>query len=96
MSVEGCPLTPLTATVCPAVVTHIINITYQRIETSVLKELLGFSSDRDLGDWLKANNWREESGNMVFINNQEENIKTKNIQERIEFDTVAPVLALYR
>ena len=61
----------------------------------VLKELLGLTNDKEVGEWLKTNNWRDE-GSSVFINNQEENIKTKNIQERIDFDAVAPVVALYR
>ena len=77
-------------------ISHIISITYQRIETVTLKELLGFGNEKEMGEWLKANSWRDEGSNTVFINNQEENIKTKNIQERIEFESVAPVLALYR
>jgi translation initiation factor 3 subunit K len=75
---------------------HIINITYQKIETTTLRELLGFGNDKEMAEWLKVNKWRDDGSNTVFINNQEENIKTKNIQERIEFDAVAPVLALYR
>lgn len=63
---------------------------------ATLRELLGLGNDKEMGEWMKANNWRDEGSNMVFINNQEENIKTKNIQERIEFEAVAPVLAMYR
>jgi len=70
-------------------VCHVINITYQTIDKSVLKELLGGISDAELKSWVAKNGWKEQPNSVVFITNQEENVKTKNITEKITFDTVA-------
>lgn len=48
------------------------------------------------GDILKQNNWQETGDGSVAIANQEENIKTKNITEKIDFENVASVIASYR
>lgn len=40
--------------------------------------------------------WREQSRqgkNIIFIANQDENIKTKNITEKIDFENVAGLMA---
>lgn len=37
-------------------------------------------------------NWKEENG-LVFISNQDDNIKTKNITEKIEFESLAGLMA---
>jgi len=70
---------------------HVVNISYQTIDRSVLKELLGNIPDAELRSWIAKNGWKEEPG-MVFITNQEDNIKTKNITEKITFDTVSVVM----
>lgn len=43
--------------------------------------------------WVKKYGWKEENKNIIFIANQDENIKTKNITEKIEFDNVAALMA---
>jgi translation initiation factor 3 subunit K len=45
-----------------------------------------------LKSWVAKNGWKEEPNNMVYISNQEEHVKTKNITEKITFDTVAVVM----
>lgn len=78
------------------VVVHVINITYQRIEKSILRQLLGNLPDTQLNQVMQKNNWRDEPDGYVYIQNQEDNVKTRNINETIEFENVAPVLATYR
>lgn len=70
---------------------HVVNITYQTIDRSVLKELLGNIPDAELRSWISKQGWKEQPG-MIFINNQEDNIKTKNITENITFDSVSVVM----
>lgn len=48
--------------------------------------------DADLRSWVAKNGWKEEPNNMVFISNQEEHVKTKNITEKVTFDTVSVVM----
>lgn len=69
-----------------------IKITYQRIDKATLLELLDI---KNLQDLIKNNNWTDE-GDSVFIGNQEESIKTKNITEKIDFESVSTVIAAYR
>lgn len=77
---------------------HVVNITYQKAEKSDLLEILGLDNEKDLTEWMKKNKWRETTpaSSSLVVNNQEEIIKTKNITEKIDFESVAPVLAAYR
>ncbi|XP_014681487.1 PREDICTED: eukaryotic translation initiation factor 3 subunit K-like [Priapulus caudatus] len=72
---------------------HVVGITYQTIERSLLQDLLGGISDAQLKQWMTKYGWKE-GGNHVYIANQEENIKTKNITEKIEFEHVAAIMAM--
>jgi translation initiation factor 3 subunit K len=71
---------------------HVVNITYQTIDRGVLKELLGGVPDAELRSWIAKNGWKEEPSGMVFIQSQEDLVKTKNITEKITFDTVSVVM----
>jgi len=73
-------------------IAHMIKIAYQRIDKATLLELLDI---KNLQDVIKSNNWTDE-GDFVFIGNKEENIKTKNITEKIDFEAVSTVIAAYR
>jgi translation initiation factor 3 subunit K len=73
-------------------VCHVVNITYQSVDKAVLKEILGNITDADLKSWVAKNGWKEEPNNMVYISNQEEHVKTKNITEKITFETVSVVM----
>lgn len=52
-----------------------------------------FFSDVTLKHWVKKYGWRDE-GNLIFIASQDENIKTKNITEKIEFEHLAPLMTI--
>lgn len=45
------------------------------------------SSDAQTSQWISKYGWIEQLEGFVFITNQEENIKTKNITEKISFDS---------
>ncbi|XP_019871532.1 eukaryotic translation initiation factor 3 subunit K [Aethina tumida] len=76
-------------------VCHVVGITYQSIARGRLAELLGDVDDSTLKHWIKKYGWKED-GNLVFIANQDENIKTKNINEKIDFDSVGAIMASCR
>jgi len=76
-------------------VCHVVGITYQRIDRGHLAELLGDVDDMTLKHWVKKYGWKEEQG-LIFIANQDENIKTKNINEKIDFENVGAIMASCR
>ncbi|KAL3266863.1 hypothetical protein HHI36_011015 [Cryptolaemus montrouzieri] len=73
-------------------VCHVVGITYQTIERSNLAQLLGDVDDSTLNVWVKKYGWKDQ-GNLIFISNQDENIKTKNINEKIDFENVGAIMA---
>ncbi|XP_037958750.1 eukaryotic translation initiation factor 3 subunit K [Teleopsis dalmanni] len=73
-------------------VCHVVGITFQTIKRDLLKELLGGIEDSTLEQWMKKYGWKT-NGSLVFISSQDERIKTKNITEKIEFDTVGGLMA---
>ncbi|XP_050300271.1 eukaryotic translation initiation factor 3 subunit K [Anthonomus grandis grandis] len=77
-------------------VCHVVGITFQTIEKSHLVQLLGDLDDKSLQVWVKKYGWNFESNTLVFIGNQDENIKTKNISEKIDFDSVGHIMAACR
>jgi translation initiation factor 3 subunit K len=76
-------------------VCHVVGITYQTIERTHLAELLGDVDDLTLKVWVNKYGWKED-GPLIFIANQDENIKTKNINEKIDFDSVGAIMASCR
>lgn len=77
-------------------VCHVVGITFQTIDKPLLSQLLGDVEDTTLNHWVQKYGWREQSKqgrNMIFIANQDENIKTKNITEKIDFENVAGLMA---
>ncbi|KAK9891664.1 hypothetical protein WA026_015631 [Henosepilachna vigintioctopunctata] len=73
-------------------VCHVVGITYQTIERSNLAQLLGDVDDSTVNAWVKKYGWKNQ-GNLIFIANQDENIKTKNINEKIDFENVGAIMA---
>lgn len=53
-------------------------------------------SDLTLQGWMNKYGWKDTEDGFVFIANQEETVKTKNITEKIEFDSVAGIMAACR
>lgn len=73
-------------------VCHVVGITYQTVDVDYLTQLLGDVDNKTLQHWVKKYGWSID-GRMIFIANQDENIKTKNINEKIDFDNVATIMA---
>jgi len=74
-------------------VSHVVNITYQTIEVSILKELLGILDDQVLKQWITKCGWKDQGNGRVFITSQDDLVKTKNITEKVEFENVAGIMA---
>ncbi|KAG7168175.1 Eukaryotic translation initiation factor 3 subunit K-like [Homarus americanus] len=75
---------------------HVITITYQHIEKTVLSQLLGNIDESAMLAWMNKYGWKDTEDEYVFVANQEETVKTKNITEKIEFDSVAGIMAACR
>ncbi|KAJ6649787.1 Eukaryotic translation initiation factor 3 subunit K [Pseudolycoriella hygida] len=71
---------------------HVVGITFQTIEKDYLVRLLGDIDGYALASWIKKYGWKDE-GDLVFIASQDNNIKTKNITEKIEFESLAQLMA---
>lgn len=74
-------------------VCHVISITYQTIEEPVLQELLGLVDENAIKIWTDKYGWKVGSDGVVTVTNQEEIIKTRNITEKIDLDSVASIMA---
>ncbi|XP_005091207.1 eukaryotic translation initiation factor 3 subunit K [Aplysia californica] len=74
-------------------VCHVVASTYQTIRKDKLRILLGNISDAQTSQWISKYGWREQQDGYVFVTTQDENIKTKNITEKISFDSVAAIMA---
>ncbi|XP_017292899.1 eukaryotic translation initiation factor 3 subunit K isoform X1 [Kryptolebias marmoratus] len=72
---------------------HVVGITYQTIERRLLGEMLGDPLDTQLKVWMNKYGWTENEDGQIFIYNQEESIKPKNIVEKIDFESVSSIMA---
>ncbi|XP_061918103.1 eukaryotic translation initiation factor 3 subunit K isoform X2 [Entelurus aequoreus] len=72
---------------------HVVGITYQTIERSLLAEMLGDPLDTQVKVWMNKYNWTETEDGQIFIFNQEESVKPKNIVEKIDFESVSSIMA---
>ncbi|XP_061828295.1 eukaryotic translation initiation factor 3 subunit K [Nerophis lumbriciformis] len=68
---------------------HVVGITYQTIERHLLAEML----DTQVEVWMNKYNWTETEEGQIFIFNQEESVKPKNIVEKIDFESVSSIMA---
>lgn len=72
---------------------HVISITYQTIEDKVVGELLGLVQEDAVQFWMEQYGWKGADGGFVTVSNQEEIIKTRNITENIDIESVASIMA---
>ncbi|CEF61169.1 Eukaryotic translation initiation factor 3 subunit K [Strongyloides ratti] len=70
-------------------VCDVINSCFQNINKNMLAKFLNVSLGK-LSQYQKAMSWKEnaENKNLIFIRNHEDNIKCKNIEEKLSFETV--------
>ena len=74
-------------------VCHVISITYQTIEEVVLQELLGLVDENSIAIWTDQYGWKVGTDGQVAVSSQEEIIKTRNITEKIDLESVASIMA---
>ncbi|KAG7234842.1 hypothetical protein INR49_003668 [Caranx melampygus] len=72
---------------------HVVGITYQTIEHRLLAEMLGDPLDTQVKVWMNKYGWTENEDGQIFIYNQEESVKPKNIVEKIDFESVSSIMA---
>ncbi|KAG9331314.1 hypothetical protein JZ751_019505 [Albula glossodonta] len=72
---------------------HVVGITYQNIEHRLLAEMLGDPLDTQVKVWMSKYGWTESEDGQIFIFNQEESVKPKNIVEKIDFESVSSIMA---
>ena len=56
-------------------------------------ELLGLVQDNAVNYWMEQYGWKSAGGGFVTVSNQEEIIKTRNITEKIDIESVASIMA---
>ena len=75
-------------------VCHVISITYQTIPEKVIGELLGLVQENAVTFWMEQYGWKQSGDTgLVTVSNQEEIIKTRNITEKIDIESVASIMA---
>ncbi|XP_061733525.1 eukaryotic translation initiation factor 3 subunit K isoform X2 [Nerophis ophidion] len=72
---------------------HVVGITYQTIERSLLAKMLGDPLETQVKVWMNKYNWTDTEDGQIFIFNQEESVKPKNIVEKIDFESVSSIMA---
>nr|QBH73271.1 eukaryotic translation initiation factor 3 subunit K [Carausius morosus] len=77
-------------------VCHVVGITFQTVDKHLLAQLLGGVDEMTLHQWVNKYGWKEQENNMIFIANQDDNIKTKNITEKIDFESATTIMAALR
>ncbi|CAI4223330.1 unnamed protein product [Auanema sp. JU1783] len=68
---------------------RVISVTFQNVEKAVLSRLLGGAS---VTAYAKKFGWEAKDNGIYFIANHDVTIRTRNIDEKLQFTDVAPVL----
>merc|ERR1711874_101804 len=63
------------------------------VEAKVVGELLGLVQDSSVNYWMDQYGWKISEDGFVTVGNQEEIIKTRNITEKIDIESVASIMA---
>ncbi|VDK44975.1 unnamed protein product [Anisakis simplex] len=72
---------------------QVINVTFQNIEKSLLVRLLGGISDKQVNEYAKRYGWiPKENGDVLFVQNHEATIKSRNIEEKLLFENCKDLL----
>uniref|UniRef100_A0A914BZV0 Eukaryotic translation initiation factor 3 subunit K n=1 Tax=Acrobeloides nanus TaxID=290746 RepID=A0A914BZV0_9BILA len=71
---------------------QVINVTFQSIEKPLLLRLLGGISEQQLAPFAKYFGWKPQPDGTYFVQNHEDTIKSRNIEEKLKFDQCAVVV----
>lgn len=58
----------------------------------ILKLHSPFFADQTLNTWIKKYGWKDLGNNLVYISSQDDKIKTKNITEKIDFESLSQIM----
>lgn len=72
---------------------HVISITYQHIQEETLCEILGLVDETVVNQWIAKNGWKSCDNGYVLISNQDDQIKTRKITEKVDLESVASIMA---
>lgn len=76
-------------------VCYVVSMTYQNIDKALLCDFLDVYGP-ELQTWISRYGWKDLGNGSIFIANQEEIVKTKNITEKIDFESVAAIMSSCR
>ena len=79
----------------PADIVYLINITYEKVEREFVREILSVN-DSDLQTIMTKYGWKDVEDGYLYISDQAEEIKTKNITEKIDFENVFSSIIAYK
>ncbi|VDK73018.1 unnamed protein product [Gongylonema pulchrum] len=72
---------------------QVISVTYQNIEKSLLVRLLGGISEKHVSEYARRYGWvPKENGEVFFVQNHEATIKSRNIEEKLQFEACVDLL----
>jgi len=73
---------------------HIVSFSFQTVPTQNLLRILGEISNEDFEQLIADKGWKrtKEDGDILFIANQEEKVKTRNIVEKVTFEKLKVVM----
>merc|ERR1712142_6364 len=71
---------------------HVMGISFQNIDRTTLADQLGGLTGAELDGWVSKYGWTSRGEN-IFIANQEENVKTKKITEKIAFESTVDIMS---
>lgn len=77
-------------------VCYVVSMTYQNIFKSLLSDFLDLNDGPELQAWIARYGWQDLGNGYVFVANQEEIVKTKNITEKIDFESVEAIMSSCR
>uniref|UniRef100_A0A158P7Q3 Eukaryotic translation initiation factor 3 subunit K n=1 Tax=Angiostrongylus cantonensis TaxID=6313 RepID=A0A158P7Q3_ANGCA len=66
---------------------RVISVTFQNIDKSTLSRLLGDATDKQVAEYAKRFGWEERPDGVYFIANHEGTIRTRNIDEKLQFSS---------
>jgi len=71
---------------------QVIHVTFQRIEKEQLSRLLGGITDAQISEFATRHGWTVQNDGTFFVQNHEATIKSRNIEEKLEFGAIKDIL----
>lgn len=72
---------------------HVVSVSHQNINIEDLRAILGDLSEDELQVWIQRCKWSKKDDDLISVANHEENVKTKNIVEKVNFEKVQTLMS---